>query len=82
MYSFYSIDKINIDSTKRITNFTNIKNINDTTFAYGIENDGIYVYNTQTQETKKIASGTNEKFTINSVDAKTIKYDGNKSANI
>ena len=82
MYSFYSIDKTNIDSTKRITNFTNIKSINDTTFAYGIENDGIYTYNTQTQETKKIASGTNEKFTINSVDAKTIKYDGNKSANI
>ena len=73
-YSFYSRKKDNIDSTLSISNLTSILSYNDETFLYGVENDGIYMYNAINMYLNKIVEG-NGKFNIEKIENNTIYYD-------
>ena len=73
-YTFYSRDKSKIDSTLKINNLTKILSYDDTTFIYGIKNDGIYVYNAETLESRRIVEGE-KNFNIERIENNTIYYD-------
>ena len=79
-YSFYSRDKTKIDSSLAISNFTNIIAYNQTTFVYGVQNDGIYVYNAENLSRTKIVEGQGN-FKIDRIENNTIYYD-NTSVNL
>ena len=79
-YAFYSRDKSKIDSSLIINNFTNMIAYNQTTFIYGVKNDGIYVYDAENMSQSKIAEGQ-ENFHINRIENNTIYYD-NTSVNL
>ncbi len=73
--SFYSLDKNHYDSEiNNISNFTEVYNLSDFEFVFGIKNDGIYYYNAVTKNKVKIISndGNNE---IVKVENNTIYYD-------
>lgn len=52
MYSFYSIDKKEIDSTIRIANFQSIKSVSENEFTYVTEDGTTKTYNAETLESK------------------------------
>lgn len=79
-YIFYSRDKTKVDSTLTINNFTNMVSYNQTTFVYGVTNDGIYVYNAESMTSSKIAEGQGN-FNIDRIENNTIYYD-NTSVNL
>lgn len=79
-YSFYSRDKTMIDSSLAISNFTNMIAYNQTTFVYGVQNDGIYVYNAENMSRTKITEGQGN-FKIDRIENNTIYYD-NTSVNL
>ena len=79
-YSFYSRDKTKIDSSLAISNFTNMIAYNQTTFVYGVQNDGIYVYNAENLSQTKIVEGQGN-FKIDRIENNTIYYD-NTSVNL
>lgn len=78
-YIFYSRDKTKVDSTLTINNFNNMVSYNQTTFVYGVTNDGIYVYNAESMTSSKIAEGQGN-FNIDKIENNTIYYD-NTSVN-
>ena len=78
-YIFYSRDKTKVDSTLTINNFNNMVSYNQTTFVYGVTNDGIYVYNAESMTSSKIAEGQGN-FNIDRIENNTIYYD-NTSVN-
>ena len=79
-YSFYSRDKTKIDSSLAISNFTNMIAYNQTTFIYGVQNDGIYIYNAENLSQTKIVEGQGN-FKIDRIENNTIYYD-NTSVNL
>ena len=78
-YTFYSRDKTNIDSSMVISNLTNINSYNQTTFIYGVKDDGIYMYDAQNINLRQITSGQGD-FEIDRIENNTIYYD-NTSVN-
>lgn len=71
----YSIDKNWFDSEiDNINNLTEIYNLSENEFIYGIKNDGIYYYNAKTKDKVKIVNneGNNE---ILKVENDTVYYD-------
>lgn len=79
-YSFYSRDKTKIDSSLTINSLSNMISYNQTTFVYGVQNDGIYVYNAKNMSQTKIAEGQGN-FNIDRIENNTIYYD-NTSVNL
>ena len=79
-YWFYSRDKTKIDSSLTINNLSNMISYNQTTFVYGVQNDGIYVYNAKNMSQTKIAEGQGN-FNIDRIENNTIYYD-NTSVNL
>lgn len=73
-YIFYSRDKTKIDSELNIQNMTNILAYNDTVFIYGVSDDGIYEYNAENQESRKLVEGNNE-FNLEKIEGNTIYFD-------
>ena len=80
VYTFYSRNKTKLDSTLVLNNLTNIIEYNQTTFVYGVKNDGIYIYNAENMTSTKVVQGQGE-FNIERVQNNTIYYD-NTSVNI
>ena len=73
-YCFYSRNKENIDSILNINNLTNMLDYNDTTFIYGIKDDGIYMYNAQNMKLTKILDGKGN-FNLEKIENDIIYYD-------
>ena len=74
-YSFYSRDKMSIDSTLVLNNMTNMIVKNNHTFVYGKKDDGIYIYDANGMVTNKVFSGKGN-FNIEKVENNTIYFDG------
>lgn len=74
-YSFYSRDKMSIDSTLVLNNLTNMIVKDNHTFVYGKKDDGIYIYDANGMVTNKVFSGK-ENFNIEKVENNTIYFDG------
>ena len=67
-------DKENQDFEIRVINQTGIYTLGENLFVYGIKNDGLYVINAETRETKKIVDSDGECI-INKIENNTIFYD-------
>lgn len=76
--SFYSLDKESYDSEiKNVLNMTQIYNLSDYEFIYGIKNEGIYYYNVLNKNKQKLLS-SNGNCEIEKVENNIIYYDGTK----
>ncbi len=73
-YSFYSVDKTQIDSELKVENISSIINYGQTMFIYGVKNDGIYLYNAENRNTRKLHSGQGN-FEITKIENNVIYYD-------
>ena len=75
---FYSKDGILRDSEMIYKDGMNFKAYNDTTFVYGIPNEGIYIYYADKAESKLLINeeGNNK---INSIENNKVIYDDTKS---
>lgn len=73
-YYFYSRDKENIDSNIEINNLTNMLMYNETTFIYGIKDDGIYMYDAKDMKLNKILDGKGN-FNLEKIENDIIYYD-------
>ncbi len=79
-YTFYSRDKSQIDSSIIVDNMTTMAVYNQTTFIYGVKDDGIYMYDAQSMNLRQIVSGQGD-FEIKNLENNTIYYD-NTSINL
>lgn len=73
-YYFYSREKENIDSNIEINNLTNMLMYNETTFVYGIKDDGIYMYDAKNMQLTKIFDGKGN-FNLEEIENNTIYFD-------
>ena len=74
IYNFYSRDKSKIDTSLIINNLSNLKAYNQVEFVYGIKDEGIYLYNAETQEKRTIINGQGD-FVIKKIENDRIYYD-------
>lgn len=72
--SFYSRDRLNVDSYIQVEGLNNIYKLNDTTFVYSISGKGIYSYNAMFKKTSTIVEGK-ENYDIKNIVGNTIYYD-------
>ncbi len=75
--SFYSRDRLNIDSYIQVAGLNNIYKLNDTKFVYSLSGKGIYLYNATLKSTSSIIE-SDDTFEIKNIVNNTIYYD-NKS---
>jgi hypothetical protein len=73
-YNFYSIDKLNYDSSITLNSTNQIFEATDTSIVYGVKDKGIYMYNMDTLQTVQLIEGQGD-FIINKVEDNTIYYD-------
>ena len=74
IYNFYSRDKSKIDTSLVINNLSSILAHNQVEFVYGIKDEGIYLYNAETQEKRRIINGQGD-FDIKKIENNRIYYD-------
>ena len=74
IYIFYSRNKSKIDTSLIINNLSNLLAYNQVEFVYGIKDEGIYLYNAETQEKRTIINGQGD-FNIKKVENNRIYYD-------
>ena len=74
IYNFYSRNKSKIDTSLIINNLSNLLAYNQVEFVYGIKDEGIYLYNAETQEKRTIINGQGD-FNIKKVENNRIYYD-------
>lgn len=79
-YTFYSRNKNKVDSVLNVNNMTSMAIYDETTFIYGVKDDGIYIYNAQNMNLRQITSGQGD-FNITRIENNTIYYD-NTSINL